>query len=401
MAEYPVHNYGTNPLGQLGMSMINSSLEWGDKQKLLERQALNEAAKQNRETATNLATTGNYTGTAEDLVGIGFTRPNAEGIIKQNTSQGMKSYVDDLTKKADFSKKTQDYKNAEITKLQTSMDYWEKKKNEVKDQGGDVIGINDNLQIIGKKLSELTGLEFDPVAITDLSEIKKYKEDVAIKRVSELQMSLNDLMAKGDLEGAAKAAGALGSQIMTSSKQLNLPKDTFAAANSALEKFQTELPKMLQDKVKGKEPTVVPIGTLQYKPNKDGTETAQRFQGMQGKEQVWKDEGIKSAPRVPESGSEEFKKKTGFIAATLKIPAAEAIKIQLSAKDMSKAQFITKSVSDMVSMGMLKPADVAAKAQELGGVYDTIHGLQPATSAKPGAGNGKKSYNYLWEKPKN
>ena len=397
MDGYPVHSYGTDPIAQA----MDSVLDWRGKQKLLERQALNEAANQNRETAGKLTASGDFSGTPQDLVDLGYNSANAIGLANQNKRQSMANYVNSLTQTADLSKKTQDYQNAEITKLQTSMEYWEKKKNEVKDQGGDVIGINDNLQIIGKQLSKLTGLEFDPVGITDLSEMKKYKEDVAIKRVSELQMSLNDLMAKGDLEGAAKAAGALGSQIMTSSKQLNLPKDTFAAANSALEKFQAELPKILQDKVKGKEPTVVPIGTLQYKPNKDGTETAQRFQGMQGKEQVWKDEGIKSAPRVPESGSEEFKKKTGFIAATLKIPAAEAIKIQLSAKDMSKAQFITKSVSDMVSMGMLKPADVAAKAQELGGVYDTIHGLQPATSAKPGAGNGKKSYNYLWEKPKN
>lgn len=252
MDGFPVHNYGTNPLGQLGMNMINSSLEWGDEQKLLERQALNEAARANRETSRSLTEKGDFAGTPQDLVNQGYNPANAVGMVNQNKRQSVANYVKSLTDTADLSKKTQEYQNAEITKLQTSLEYWGKKKNEVMDLGGDVIGINDNLQIIGKQLSKLTGLEFDPVAITDLSEVKKYKEEVAIKRVSELQMSLNDLMAKGDLEGAAKAAGALGSQIMTSSKQLNLPKDTFAAANSALEKFQTELPKILQDKVKEK-----------------------------------------------------------------------------------------------------------------------------------------------------
>lgn len=40
---YPIHNFGTDPIGKLGVSMIESSLDWDNKQKALEKKSIYDA----------------------------------------------------------------------------------------------------------------------------------------------------------------------------------------------------------------------------------------------------------------------------------------------------------------------------------------------------------------------
>ena len=40
---YPIHNFGTDPIGKLGISMIESSLDWDNKQKALKDRAMYDA----------------------------------------------------------------------------------------------------------------------------------------------------------------------------------------------------------------------------------------------------------------------------------------------------------------------------------------------------------------------
>jgi hypothetical protein len=253
MAEYPVHNYGTNPIGQLGLKMISDSMDWDEKKKLLETQAITETLKSNRELFVKRAETGDLpAGFESRATQYGIDPVLTQGMGQQNERAKFQNYLKELGQTADLSEKKQKYNSAEIEKYTKSLEYWQKKKTEAMDAGTSPVSFNDNLEMIGQKLTELTGQQFDPVLMTDISEIKKYKETVAIGEVSKLESQVTQAMAGEDPKALAAARSALSGQIMTSSKQLGISKDTFASANDLLSKADEALKSMLTERVKPK-----------------------------------------------------------------------------------------------------------------------------------------------------
>lgn len=286
MAEYPVHNYGSNPLGQFGMQMLQSSLDWDEKQKLLEQQALREAVKSEREGYMKTVEAGTA---PSGSAGRFFSDPNvAAGMEGMNQQNRTLNYVKQLQETAKLSKDQQEYKGKETDNAMKLWETWAKRKDEKILLGQDVTYENDQLKVIGESLTKLTGLEYNPVKM-DVSEIKKAKEDVFIKQISDLESSAIDAAAKGDLEGYSKAIAALGSAVTTASKTLRVPATQFASAMKTLEQGAQEIPKMLAEKVKG--PSSVSVGTIQTIDNPDGTQTQQRFMGMKDGQQIWQKVG--------------------------------------------------------------------------------------------------------------
>lgn len=324
---FPVHNYGSDPLGKMGLQMMQSSMDWDEKKKLRESEALNEAAKQREDAFSKNVDAGTATpGQASQIYGEDI----GPGVDVRNKQNQFMNYLKDLNQTADLSKKKQDYQSAEIAKTMASLEYWGKKKKEAFEAGQDVVPLNDNLDVLGKKLSQLTGLQFDAVRMTDVSEIKKFKEDAAIKQVSDIEQKLTEAMARGDLKSAAGAASALGSQIMTSSKQLGMSKETFAAANETLKQFQQELPKMLAEKVKPKEPkptSLLAPGTKQD-VQKGTQKVGQRLEYVDGKP-VWKDipgaVGPQFAPPQPQTDESKNKFQASFDARLTSAAHKEAV----------------------------------------------------------------------------
>ncbi len=144
---FPVHNYGSDPLGRMGLEMMKSSLDWDEKQKILERQALQEAAKREADMSGTLMKEGGLT---PDM-NLPFSPGTNKAMLDVSSQKRKMNFLQELNQTADYSKKKQDYQVAEINRLTTSLDYWQKKKTEGLEAGENVVPYNDNLEIIGKK----------------------------------------------------------------------------------------------------------------------------------------------------------------------------------------------------------------------------------------------------------
>lgn len=180
MSEYPVHNYGTNPLGQFGMQLILKNLDWDEKRKILEEQARSEVLRSNREEVSKLSTTGSLLpGSEQELLKYGYTPAVIQGMMNQSNQKR-----NQLTSEKQ-SKDIQDAANS--AKIGESIG---KSISEIFKTGRE-FGESQQKQI--NNLSELSAKGIVPE-----SEVQKFKEN-----------SFNSIIAILDKAGLSKAYGPL------------------------------------------------------------------------------------------------------------------------------------------------------------------------------------------------
>ncbi len=254
---YPVHNYGTDPLGRMGVEMFKSSLDWDEKQKELERRATIEAATQQRGAFIETVKGGTAPpGVASQLYGpqigggvdrlsqqnqIGEEIKRLSSVIKMNTDQ-------------------QTYTEKQVTSIESAQEKIMKRKLELMDVGGQedmVVYMNDQLKAMDAKVSQLRGFNVgSSVLASDLASWKTTKQEEATKQIAALGTELKTAMGANepDSEAIGAASAKLQAAVTTMQQKWKLPKETFTLESKLLGEADETMRQVITAKLKPKEP---------------------------------------------------------------------------------------------------------------------------------------------------
>jgi hypothetical protein len=368
---YPVHNYGTDPLGKMGLLWMQQGLDWDEKQKALEAKAIQDEATSSRSAFLKSAEAG----TADPNAAYRLYEPDiARGVMGMSQAAKVTKIIQQAGFLADNAKKQQELTNLEVESALKSVSHWKKIKEQalIAEDTDLMVAANDNLKILGQDLYKKTGYQHDFVAETEVSQGVDYKMGATIKVISDLTDKLNAAVITGELPKIVEANAALSKQLQLSALSLKQkPSDAFpAAASLAKETQEKTIPELTKQMLTPK--TTVPLGTIKDVDNPDGTKSQVRFDGIQDGQQVWTNIG-RSKPEEKSDDTAALQKKTSYIAKVLGVTEKEALPMALNAE--TKTKFISKIAEQSSALGI--PV-TPAKIKEWGDSYDLINGKQGA-----------------------
>ncbi len=340
---FPVHNYGSDPLGRMGIEMFKSSLDWDEKQKELERRATIEAATQQRGAFMETVKGGTAPpGVASKLygseIGGGVDRLSQQnqvteelkrltGIIKMNTDQ-------------------QTYTEKQITSIEDAQGKLMKRKLELMDAGGQddmVVYMNDQLKAMDAKVSQLRGFNIgSSVTASDLSSWKTTKQEEATKQIAALGTELKTAMGakEPDSEAIGAASAKLQAAITTMQQKWKLPKENFTLEATLLKKADEAMKQVVVAKLSPPKP---PTPTNEDKAILDRLATLGLPPTPENRDRV----RTILANEPNKARETALVSNTAFISKVLKIPEQEAIHLALKTKDSEG------TVSDINKLGTM------------------------------------------------
>jgi hypothetical protein len=340
---FPVHNYGSDPLGRMGMEMFKSSLDWDEKQKILERQAVTEAAKQQKDIYLKSAEAG----TAIPGVGVQlFGREVGGGIEALNEQKRMQAEQTRILNVIKISTDQQNYDEKQIKLLEDAQEKAIKRKMELMDAGGNedmVVYMNDQLKAMDANISKLRGFDVgSSVVSSDLSSWKKTRQEEAVKEIAILTKNLQSAIGSNnpDTEEIASASGKLGAAILLNKQKYGFTKEDFTLQAELLKQAESKTGEVMAARVK---PPPVPTPTNEDKAILDRLATLGLEDTRQNRDRV----RTILANEPNKSRETALVSNTAFISQVLKIPKEEALKLAMGTKDSEG------TVSDINKLGTM------------------------------------------------
>ena len=401
---FPVHNYGTDPLGRMGMEMFKSSLDWDEKKKELERKAVNEAATQRQGAFMKTVEGGTATpGVGAELYGQDI----GSGVDRLSQQNKVTEDIKRLTSVIKMNTDQQTYNDKEIENLTKAQEKLITRKLAIMestnptDRDEMLVYMNDQIQAMDAKISKIRGFDVgNSVLDSDITSWKKTKQEEAIKQIATIGKELDAATSSKtpDPEAIGAASAKLRVAITTARKTWNLPVETFTLEAKLLDDAQGAIKQNVINQLKPKEAPLLALGTNQNIQRGDQNVDQRLTRYDEQGRPVFED--VSSGPKWNEKTGEDaaFKKKAQYISTIMKIPEAEAVQLVLQGKQQSKQQFVSKIVQEQMALG-IKGQQINATVAEAGKVYDMINSNAPMPSVTPGDSKPvKKDFKYLWEK---
>ncbi len=308
---YPVHNYGTDPLGRMGVEMFKSSLDWDEKQKELERQSQMSVLKSERDAKLKLAESGDLpVGGASGF----FTPGTSQGLDVMSGRKRQDSEMQSSKLRTENVKLKVELDAREDTLDEDHLKKWEKKRN-IADLAGDEEGrqiANDNIKFRLDRMAQRTGLR--PLSVDEYVNQNLYKdwhEEGLVKKVAKATDALTNGVAqlgegKIKLTDLAPLLEEARTEISLTERRPEFGKDSLALYKKQVEDAIATVGKITTEANKSKEPSTVPIGTIHTVDNPDGTKSQVRFEGIQNGQQVWTNVG-RGPGEKPDKGTTNFR----------------------------------------------------------------------------------------------
>ena len=372
---FPVHNYGSDPLGKLGMEMFKSSLDWDEKKKELERKAVNEAATQRQGAFMKTVEGGTATpGVGAELYGQDI----GSGVDRLSQQNKVTEDIKRLTSVIKMNTDQQTYNDKEIENLTKAQEKLITRKLAIMestnptDRDEMLVYMNDQIQAMDAKISKIRGFDVgNSVLDSDITSWKKTKQEEAIKQIATIGKELDAATSSKtpDPEAIGAASAKLRVAITTARKTWNLPVETFTLEAKLLDDAQGAIKQNVINQLKPKEPQKPPVPTNEDKAISDRLATLGLEDSPQNRDKV---RGI-LANDPSKARDTALISNTAFISKVLKIPEQEAIQLALKTKDsegtvtdINKLGTMLESLSSDKNPPKWKIALIEKTAEKLG-----------------------------------
>uniref|UniRef100_A0A6H1Z5N5 Uncharacterized protein n=1 Tax=viral metagenome TaxID=1070528 RepID=A0A6H1Z5N5_9ZZZZ len=342
---FPVHNYGSDPLGKMGLQMMQSSMDWDQQKKISEQKAMQEAAAGQRSAYMKTVEAGTAApGSGEAMYGPGV----GQGVDAMNKQAAVAEMIKKNQSILKFNIDNQTYTEKQITQLESAQKKMLEKKTELLDAGGQedmVTYMNDQLKAMDGQISKLRGFSVgDSVLMSDIASWKSTRQEENVKQIAMLGTELRSAMeTKNPIpEEINAASGKLQAAITIARDKWKLSKESFTLEADLLSKGAEAFKQNIINQLKPKEPK-------EFAPSNEDKAILDRMASLGLPDSPQNRDKVRTMLANDPSKSRDtaLVSNTAFISKVLKIPEQEAIQLALKTKDSEG------SVSDINKLGTM------------------------------------------------